>query len=142
MLRQVVSLLAGVAAGLSSGPLFCGTCANGGPPPMTDTVLTLKCADAGATLVGASLWASYGTPKTPSCGAYVAGSCAAPTSLAVVSAACAGKGSCSVYPNTTTFSDPCFGTAKILAVQAACSSGAGAAAVSYTHLTLPTKRIV
>jgi hypothetical protein len=127
MLRALTALACARAA-LSAGPLFCGTCANGGPPPMQNTVMTLSCADAGAVIVESSLWASYGTPSTPPTCAYAAGACAAPTSLAVVSAACAGQSLCKIYPNTTTFADPCFGTPKVLAVEAACSSGAGAAA--------------
>ena len=127
MLRALTALACARAV-LSAGPLFCGTCANGGPPPMQNTVMTLSCADAGAVIVESSLWASYGTPSTPPTCAYAAGACAAPTSLAVVSAACAGQSLCKIYPNTTTFADPCFGTPKVLAVEAACSSGAGAAA--------------
>ena len=128
MLRRLIGLAGCASAALSAGPLFCGTCANGGPPPMQDTVLSLTCADAGATIVASSIWASYGTPSTPSCGAYAAGACAAPTSQAVVSAACAGRATCQVFPNTTTFADPCFGTPKVLAVEASCSAGTGVAA--------------
>ena len=117
------SLLTCAAA---DGPVFCGTCANGGPPPMSTTLLTATCAS--GTI--ASVWASYGTPDTATCGAYKAGACATPNSTAVVAAACAGKASCAVYPNTTTFGDVCFGTAKVLAVQLTCSAGAGAVACS------------
>ena len=125
-----VLLIAGslLASARAAGPSFCGTCANGGPPPMQNTQLSLSCSAPGATIAAIS-FASYGTP-TGACPAFAKGACDAPTSLAVVTAACVGRAACSVYPNTTTFPDPCFGTAKELRVVAACTAGAGAGACS------------
>jgi hypothetical protein len=94
---------------------------------MADTRLTLSCADAGATL--AVSFAAYGTP-TGACPAFARGACDAAGAAAAVRAACDNRSSCVVFPNTTSFGDPCFGTAKLLAVVASCSSGAGAAACS------------
>ena len=114
------------AAAGAAGPPFCAVCANGGAPPMQNEVMHAACADAGAT-ISAVLFASYGTP-TGSCPSFSRGSCDASTSVSVVQAACVGRHECDVYPNTTTFADPCFGTAKVLAVTLTCSSGAGSAA--------------
>ena len=115
---------AGGGAG-GAGATFCVVCNNGGAPPMQNTVMHASCTDAGAT-ISAVLFASYGTP-TGTCPAFTRGTCDAPTSASVVQAACVGKTECDVYPNTTSFSDPCFGTAKVLAVALACSTGAGSA---------------
>ena len=114
-------LLPVLAAG--AGAPFCGVCANGGAPPMANTMLTLSCSLPGALISGIT-FASYGTP-TGTCPNFATGSCNANTSRSVVTALCVGQASCTVYPNTTTFLDPCYGTAKELAVVALCSSGAG-----------------
>ena len=123
---STLALLLGAAA--AAGPPFCGVCANGGPPPMENNVLTLTCSTPGA-IISAVSFASYGT-ATGTCPAFSKGACDAPTSLAVVTALCLGKASCQVYPNSTTFPDPCFGTAKTLRVVATCSNGSGAGACS------------
>jgi hypothetical protein len=106
---------------VSAGAPFCGICANGGPPPMANTALSLQCNGAAATL--SITFASYGTPSDGSCGSFAVGACNAANSSAIVSAACDGRNACTVFPNTTTFGDPCFGTAKVLAVEATCSDG-------------------
>jgi hypothetical protein len=118
----LAALAGALAAGVAAQP-FCGVCANGGAPPMENTLLTRSCVDAAATISAIS-FASYGTPRG-TCPAFSPGACAAPNTLALVSALCLGKRTCSIYPNTTTFSDPCFGTAKVLAVVAECSVGSG-----------------
>jgi hypothetical protein len=122
----------------------CGSCANGGPPPMSPNELVLTCSGTQATItaiqvipcgvcfntlcnllnVGPDIlqFASYGTP-TGACGNYHVGGCNAMNSTAVVSAACVGQHTCAVWPNTTTFGDPCFGTSKVLTVQFSCSDG-------------------
>ena len=117
-------LFVATAAAAAATP-FCAQCANGGAPPMENTLLHAACADAGAT-IAAVLFASYGTP-TGTCPAFARGACDAATSASVVQAACVGRRECVVYPNTTTFGDPCFGTAKTLAVALTCSTGAGSA---------------
>lgn len=86
---------------------------------MTPNKLTLQCASGQIATVD---FASYGTP-TGSCGDWHAGACAAANSSAIITAACLGRTSCSIWPNTSTFGDPCFGTAKELAVQFTCSGG-------------------
>jgi hypothetical protein len=125
-LLAAAAAAAGAAATASGdGAPFCGTCANGGPPPMVNTMLSMSCSDPAAT-ISAVQFASYGTPAG-ACGAWQAGACNAANSTAVVSAACLGQHACAVYPNTTTFGDPCFGTVKTLAVQLTCTSGTGTA---------------
>lgn len=77
---------------------FCGSVENG------DT-LYLACADPGAT-INAIQFASYGTP-TGACGSYAKGACDAANSTAIVTAACVGKNTCSVFAMTPVFGDPC-----------------------------------
>lgn len=72
-------------------------------------------------------FASYGTAPGGSCGAYTQPACLAANSTSYVTSECVGKLSCRIWPNTTTFGDPCFLTAKELVVQAQCSSGPGTA---------------
>ena len=109
----------------SIGQTFCGQCDNGGAPPMDNVVMNIACSDVGAT-ISTVLFASYGTPSGV-CPTFSKGSCNAANSSIVVQDACVGQHSCNVYPNTTTYGDPCFGTAKTLAVALACSSGQGSA---------------
>ena len=125
---RALAAAAAVALAASAATPFCGQCANGGAPPMSNNMLTLACTDAGATIAAIS-FASYGTP-TGTCGGFAPGACNAANSTSVVSAACVGRGSCAVFPNTTTFGDPCFGTPKVLDVQAVCTSGPGTATCS------------
>ena len=91
---------------------------------MADTMLSLRCG-AGAT-IDSIVFSSYGTPSGV-CPSWARGSCDAANSTSVLKAACLGQPSCQVWPNTTTFGDPCFGTAKTLAVALTCSSGSGEA---------------
>ena len=117
------ALLFGGAA--ASGAPFCAQCANGGAPPMDNTYMRASCDDAAATL-DAVVFASYGT-ASGQCPSFASGACNAANSSSVVAAACVGQRTCEVFPNTTTFGDPCFGTVKTLSVVLTCSSGAGAA---------------
>ena len=103
----------------SAGPSFCGSVANGGPPPMQNTYCSFSCTDAG-DVINNIVFASYGTP-TGNCPNYVTGSCNAGNSTSFVQNECVGKQSCIIYPNTTTFGDPCFGTAKIFEAVLTCS---------------------
>jgi hypothetical protein len=91
---------------------------------MDNVEMVVSCGDPGATL--AVLFVSYGTPGG-ACPSFSQGACSAANSTAVVSAACSGQHSCTVYPNTTTFGDPCFGTVKHLAAVFQCSAGSGTA---------------
>ena len=92
---------------------------------MSDTRVTVTCTTPGATIARVA-FASYGTP-TGSCPTFSTGTCNADNSTAVVISACQGKSSCIIFPNTTTFGDPCYGTAKVLDVALTCSSGTGTA---------------
>lgn len=80
--------------------------------------LTLQCVP-GTGTISRILFASFGTP-TGTCGHYAQGTCSAKDSLQMVENACLGKTSCTI-PATNTFfgGDPCFDTAKSLAVMAA-----------------------
>ena len=87
-------------------------------------LLTLSCPGGAFSSVN---FASYGTPQ---CGAgacaYSAGNCSAPSSAAVVAAACVGQSSCAIEVGVGTFgADPCPGVYKFLAVSLA---GAGCSA--------------
>jgi len=110
----------------------CGMQAEGG-------TITLGCQ--GSTIDSVS-FASYGTP-TGSCDTGLkAGSCAADVS-ALVAKQCVGKASCSVSCSQgscagAAVKDPCFGTAKHLAVQATCkASPAGAVRNLQVQCSLP-----
>lgn len=92
---------------------------------LQETELKLSCPAAG-DYIAAIDFASYGTP-TGECGSWRTGKCNAENSSAVVTAACLHKQECVIYPNTTTFGDPCFGVKKILVVTATCALGAGTA---------------
>jgi len=72
-------------------------------------------------IIDSITFASYGT-ATGSCGNFAIGECHATNSLSVVSSACLGKSSCTVFSHNDTFGDPCDGTPKSLYVQAVCSS--------------------
>jgi hypothetical protein len=107
---------------------FCGRQAEGitAPGAVRALFLDLDCPLAGATIEAVD-FASYGTTPAGACGRYTKPTCHAGNSSAVVVTACVGKPSCRLWPNTTTYGDPCFGTAKELVVQARCSSGPGTA---------------
>ena len=104
----------------------------GGHDPFCGTVgendaLQLECAQPDAT-IAKIVFASYGTLNVNApCAALTNGSCSAPTSRAVVEAACLGKQSCSVTASNDAFGgDPCPGQNKALGVVARCSTGGGA----------------
>lgn len=121
LLLALLALLSAAPLPSSARVVTCGTCANGGAPPMQNTLLTLACP--APYTISSILFASYGTPDlSGSCGAYSKGACDAANTSAVVSSLCLGKQSCGVFPNTTTFGDPCFGTVKDLSVEFICSS--------------------
>jgi hypothetical protein len=102
-----------------------------------DKTLTLTC-DSGATFTGVA-FASYGTP-TGSCasGQAVNPACNANTSVAVVTAACVGKSSCTIDVSNDAFggADPCFDVVKHLAVSL---TGPGCNVFKYSaSATVPT----
>lgn len=90
---------------------------------MDNTVLSIQCTYPGASL-STLTFASYGNPSG-TCPTFTKGSCDAANTSAIVTAACIGNPTCTIYPNTTTFSDPCFGTKKELRVVFTCSTGEG-----------------
>ena len=68
-------------------------------------------------------FASYGTPDGTDCSSFAeSSSCAAPTSVSVVAAACMGRNKCSIMAVRDDFGDdPCYGTSKSLAVCVTCT---------------------
>ena len=92
---------------------------------MQDYRIDVRCLDAGAT-ISAVLFSSYGTPSG-SCPAFVKGTCDAANSTSVAEALCLGRNACRIFPNTTTFADPCFGTPKVMDIALACNTGPGEA---------------
>jgi hypothetical protein len=92
---------------------------------MQDWRMEATCTEPGAS-IDVLLFASYGTP-IGSCPSFQLGTCNAANSTPLVASAFVGHDSCTVFPNTTTFGDPCYGTAKQLAVAMTCSSGEGTA---------------
>jgi hypothetical protein len=78
--------------------------------------MTLSC---GSGVFSSVSFASYGTPIAPANGtcAFSRGACDAPSSAAVVAAACVGQSFCSIPVEVATFApDPCGGVYKFLAV--------------------------
>jgi hypothetical protein len=104
---------------------------------MSDNRLALSCDQAGATISSID-FASFGTPKgfDNICGKWSKGSCDAASSASIAKAACVGKHSCVIFPNITTFGDPCAGVEKQLVIQAHCSTGSGVGTCSAP--TVPT----
>ena len=101
-----------------SGSALCGF-ANGAADPSFPSAATLDCRGTGT--IASITFASYGTPSGM-CNSLKQGSCHAPSSVAVATAACVGKPSCVIPMTAATFgADPCPGTAKRLAVQATCT---------------------
>ena len=123
-IRSLV-LLSLIYSTLSVNAQSCGTCNNGGAPPMENTLLQLQCSDSTA-VINAIQFSSYGNP-TGTCGNYQKGTCNAANSTSIVETLCLNNNACSIFPNTTTFGDPCYGTPKVLTVQFTCSSGTGTA---------------
>ena len=80
-----------------------------------NSVAALTCIGAGGkpALFTGVAFASYGTPTGSCPGPFAKGSCDAASSVAVVTAACVGKSSCSVPVNNAAFGgDPCVNTLK------------------------------
>lgn len=102
MTRLSLALLAAAALGFvrAQAP-FCGSCPNGGVPPMINWQLIASCTDAGARIASV-VFASYGTPTQTGTCAYAAGACNAKNTTAVVAAACIGQyvpcGVCGMRP--------------------------------------------
>ena len=88
--------------------------------------LDLSCVLPGATISSVD-FASYGTLPQGVCGSYSKPTCDAVNTLSVVTSSCRGHQKCRIWPNTTTFGDPCFGTPKELTVQFSCTEGPGTA---------------
>eukprot|EP00698_Gefionella_okellyi_P008493 TRINITY_DN2105_c0_g1_i1.p1 TRINITY_DN2105_c0_g1~~TRINITY_DN2105_c0_g1_i1.p1 ORF type:complete len:1115 (+),score=230.55 TRINITY_DN2105_c0_g1_i1:139-3483(+) len=78
-----------------------------------NTPLTLTCATGVFTEV---VFASYGTPSG-TCGNFQLGSCNAQNTTAVVRELCVGKSACTIPNSDSYWGDPCYMTAKQLAVQ-------------------------
>ena len=88
-------------------------------------VLTLACPTLGGVILGVS-FASYGTPNGSCASGFAASSCTSPMSVAVVTAACVGRQSCTVSAKNSNFgSDPCSGTIKSLAANVSCGGKSG-----------------
>lgn len=94
---------------------------------MADNRLTVTCTSG---VVSAIVFASYGTPNSNTCPNYQSGTCNAANSTSIATKLCLGQKTCVIYPNTTTFGDPCFGTPKELALVFQCSTGSGSAVCS------------
>ena len=93
---------------------------------------TLSCAPGG--VITSVDFASFGTP-TGSCAAgFSESTCAAPSSLAVLQAACLGLNSCTVSVGVDAFGDPCNGVVKHLDAAVSCSGG-GSSTVFYANGT-------
>lgn len=86
-----LALIAAAAVGLvrAQAP-FCGSCPNGGVPPMTNWELVATCSTAGAT-ISSVVFAAYGTPTQTGTCTYTEGACAAKNVKAAVEAACLGR---------------------------------------------------
>ena len=78
------------------------------------------------------VFASFGN-STGTCGNFVSGSCNAANSLSVVSSALLGQNSATIYSSNSTFGDPCNGTQKRLAVEAAYGPSSSSATASITY---------
>jgi hypothetical protein len=85
-----------------------------------DQAVTLACPD--GQIIETVDFASYGTP-TGDCGSFALGDCDAATSVDTVEMRCVGRATCSVTAANGTFSDPCRGTTKRLAVSVSCAPG-------------------
>jgi len=97
-----------------------------------NNVLQLACPAGTFTKV---LFASYGNANGDCDTAFTKGSCDSPNSAGVIEAACVGKSTCSVAATNEVFkTDPCFGTAKSLAVSLQCSGASGKLFMLNTHV--------
>jgi len=96
--------------------------------------LTLTCPDS-AGVISSIIFASFGT-ATGACPNFQLGDCNAANSSAIVSSACLGKNTCSVFSNDTIFGDPCYGTVKRLVAVANCTNPSGLHILNY-QVTVP-----
>ncbi len=99
---------------------FEGTCAATGCANVLEGGTAQLSCTAGQTITRID-FASYGTP-TGSCGAFAVSACNATSSQAKVATACLGMNACNVPANNATFTDPCSGTPKRLAISYTCAS--------------------
>jgi hypothetical protein len=106
----------------------CGTTTEGGN-------ITLTC-PAGNVMTGFT-YASYGTPTGTCPGPFADGACNGTNSLSVVETLCTGLNSCTFTADNATFTDPCFGTGKNMAVIASCAPLFGATCPTGTVYTEP-----
>jgi hypothetical protein len=91
-------------------------------------VLNLTCGS-GAAFTGVA-FASFGTPTGTCAGGFAQGACHAPSSLAVLQAACLGQNACTVVADASVFGgDPCYGVQKRLDARVTCSGGGGGGSV-------------
>jgi hypothetical protein len=116
----LVALLAPSAASYSNP--FCGVSS------ARDTItVALACAPAAGN-INAVTFAAYGTPATPSCGAFARGACDLAGFQATVAAQCVGRASCAVTVDHGT-TDPCTDVVKTVAITATCERAPGGAQV-------------
>lgn len=114
-----------------SGTNLCGFVNSGGAGNIWNT--TLDCGGRNAGVIKSIDFASYGKP-TGFCGSLVKDAqCDAPTSVSVVTQACVGKPSCTIFSNDETFSGaaPCSGGGTSLAIQVQCSAPPSSANFTY-----------
>ena len=98
------------------------------------STLTLKCK---VGTIKSVIFASYGTPAG-SCGNFQLGMCNSNKSMAVVSAACVGKTSCTLTATSAAFGgDPCFDTRKQLSAQIGGCTMTGGKEVFTYKVTIP-----
>lgn len=84
--------------------------------------VTLSCPGAATNVITSIVFADFGLP-TGACPSFaVDGSCSAANSTAIVTAACVGKQSCTVFVSDTVFGDPCYGTVKHFSAVAQCAA--------------------
>ena len=104
----------------------CGTAPENGS-------ITLTC-PAGSIMSGFT-YASYGTPTGTCPGPFTNGACNGTNSLSVVDSLCSNLNSCTFTANNATFTDPCVGTIKNMAVVASCTPLFGATCPTGTVYT-------
>lgn len=119
-----------------NGPAVCGSAINGGDPPLKSVWLDITCQTATIATIP---YLSYGTEPQGSCGSLQVPSCDINSTVrTLIESQCIGKTECRIWPNTTTFGDPCFGTPKVLVVEASCSAGTVSISSNYPGPPVPT----
>lgn len=93
----------------------------------------------GGTFTGVQ-FASFGTPKG-ACPNFTTGTCNALNSTQAVAEACVGKSSCSIPVDVDYFGDPCYGTAKHLAVFLKGASCTNYVSVYTLQTTIPANAV-